>query len=60
MIVMAIIGGAVFPPIEGLVFGVTRSMAAAMAVLLLCYAFITYYAFIGCKVRTPLKLKVEG
>jgi FHS family L-fucose permease-like MFS transporter len=53
LIVMAIIGGAVFPPIEGLVFGVTRSMAAAMAVLLLCYAFITYYAFIGCKVRTP-------
>jgi FHS family L-fucose permease-like MFS transporter len=53
MIVMAIIGGAVFPPIEGLVFGVTRSMAAAMAVLLLCYAFITYYAFIGCKVRIP-------
>jgi FHS family L-fucose permease-like MFS transporter len=51
MIVMAIIGGAVFPPIEGLVFGVTRSMAMAMAVLLVCYAFITYYAFFGCKVR---------
>jgi FHS family L-fucose permease-like MFS transporter len=51
LIVMSIIGGAVFPPIEGLIFSVTRSMATAMAVLLVCYAFITYYAFFGCKVR---------
>jgi FHS family L-fucose permease-like MFS transporter len=51
LMVMAIIGGAVFPPIEGLVFQATRSMAAAMAVLLICYAFITHYAFIGSKVR---------
>jgi MFS transporter, FHS family, L-fucose permease len=51
LMVMAIIGGAVFPPIEGLVFQATRSMAAAMAVLLICYAFITHYAFFGSKVR---------
>jgi len=51
LMVMAIIGGAVFPPIEGLVFGATRSMATAMAVLLVCYAFITHYAFFGSKVR---------
>jgi FHS family L-fucose permease-like MFS transporter len=50
MMVMAIIGGAVFPPIEGLLFQATRSMAMAMAILLVCYAFITHYAFIGCKV----------
>jgi FHS family L-fucose permease-like MFS transporter len=53
LMVMAIIGGAVFPPVEGLVFGATRSMALAMAILLVCYAFITHYAFIGCKVRLP-------
>jgi FHS family L-fucose permease-like MFS transporter len=53
LMVMAIIGVAVFPPIEGLVFGATRSMALAMAILLVCYAFITHYAFIGCKVRLP-------
>jgi len=51
MMVMAIIGGAVFPPLEGLVFQATRSMATAMAVLLVCYAFITHYAFIGSEVR---------
>jgi FHS family L-fucose permease-like MFS transporter len=51
LMVMAIIGGAVFPPIEGLVFGATHSMATAMAVLLICYAFIAHYGFVGCKVR---------
>jgi FHS family L-fucose permease-like MFS transporter len=56
LMVMAIIGGAVFPPIEGLVFGATRSMATAMAVLLLCYAFIAHYGFVGCKVREPQAL----
>jgi FHS family L-fucose permease-like MFS transporter len=51
LMVMSIIGGAVFPPIEGLIFQATRSMATAMAVLLVCYAFIAHYAFTGSKVR---------
>ena len=53
MIIMAIIGGAVATPIMGLLFQLTRSMAVAMLVPLVCYAFITYYAFIGSKVRLP-------
>ena len=53
LMVMSIIGGAVFPPIEGLIFGATHSMATAMAILLLAYAFIAHYGFIGCKVRAP-------
>jgi len=52
-LVMAIIGGAVFTPIMGLIFEVTRSMALAMLVPLVCYLVITHYAFIGCKVRLP-------
>lgn len=51
IIVMAIIGGAVFTPLIGLIFQITRSMATAMTVPLFCYAFITYYAFAGSKVR---------
>ncbi|RPI16590.1 MAG: L-fucose:H+ symporter permease [Acidobacteriales bacterium] len=51
MIVMAIVGGAFFTPIMGLIFDATQSMAMAMIVPLLCYAFITYYAFVGSKVR---------
>ncbi len=47
LIVMAIIGGAVFTPLIGLVFEATRSMAMAMLVPLVCYLFIAYYGFAG-------------
>jgi FHS family L-fucose permease-like MFS transporter len=53
IIIMAIIGGAVFTPIMGLVFEISHSMAMAQLVPLFCYAFITYYSFIGSKVRLP-------
>jgi FHS family L-fucose permease-like MFS transporter len=51
LIVMAIIGGAIFTPLMGLVFELTRSMALAMLVPGFCYVFVTYYAFAGSKVR---------
>jgi FHS family L-fucose permease-like MFS transporter len=53
IIIMAIIGGAVFTPIMGLIFQVSHSMAMALLVPLFCYAFITYYSFLGSKVRLP-------
>ncbi len=53
IIIMAIIGGAVFTPIMGLVFQISHSMATALLVPLVCYAFITYYSFLGSKVRLP-------
>jgi FHS family L-fucose permease-like MFS transporter len=53
LIVMAIIGGAVFTPLMGLVFEFTRSMAMAMLVPLGCYLFIAYFAWIGSRIRTP-------
>ena len=53
LMVMSIIGGAVFPPIEGLIFGATHSMATAISILILCYAFIAYYGFAGCKNNLP-------
>ncbi|MFN8206967.1 MAG: L-fucose:H+ symporter permease [Bacteroidales bacterium] len=48
-IVMGIIGGAVFTPLMGYIFEQTQSMAVAMIVPLVCYIFITYYAFIGSR-----------
>jgi FHS family L-fucose permease-like MFS transporter len=54
MIIMAIVGGAVFTPLMGLVFEATRSMAMAMLVPLGCYVFIAYYSFVGCRVRSRL------
>jgi fucose permease len=37
----------------GLLFQMTHSMAVSMIVVLVCYLFITYYAFVGSKVRQP-------
>ncbi|MGE5325704.1 MAG: L-fucose:H+ symporter permease [Deltaproteobacteria bacterium] len=51
LMVMSIIGGAVFPPIEGLIYQGTHSMATAMAVILVCYAFIAHYGYAGCRIR---------
>ncbi len=51
LIVMAIIGGAVFTPLMGLVAEATRSMATAMIVPLVCYLFIAYYGFLGSRMR---------
>jgi MFS transporter, FHS family, L-fucose permease len=53
LIVMAVIGGAIFTPIMGRIFEATHSMATAMIVPLVCYLFITYYAFVGSKYRVP-------
>jgi MFS transporter, FHS family, L-fucose permease len=47
LIVMAIVGGAVFTPLIGLVFQATKSMAVAMVVPLACYLCVALYAFWG-------------
>jgi FHS family L-fucose permease-like MFS transporter len=51
LIVMAIIGGAVFTPLMGFVFEQTRSMAKVMIVPLVCYIFIGYFAYFGSRPR---------
>ena len=54
LIVMAIIGGAVFTPLMGLAFQVTRSMALSMSVPLACYLVVAGYAFWGAQfARAP-------
>lgn len=51
LIVMAIIGGAVFTPLMGLVSGIFHSLALAYLAPLVSYAFIAYYGFLGSKIR---------
>jgi FHS family L-fucose permease-like MFS transporter len=53
VIIMSVIGGATATPAMGLIFQATHSMAVAMVVPMLCYTFITYYAFYGSRVRVP-------
>jgi FHS family L-fucose permease-like MFS transporter len=51
LLVMSIIGGAIFPPAIGLMSEKFQSLALAYGVLLIAYAFIAYYAFVGSEVR---------
>jgi FHS family L-fucose permease-like MFS transporter len=50
LLVMSIIGGALITLLVGLVSQVTRSMAMAMGVPLLCYLCVGYYAFWGYRI----------
>jgi FHS family L-fucose permease-like MFS transporter len=60
IIIMSIIGGAVFTPAMGLVFQLTKSMALAMIVPLTSYIFIAYYSYVGSKVRGPVYIDSEN
>jgi FHS family L-fucose permease-like MFS transporter len=53
LLVMAIIGGAVFTPVMGLIAESTKSMAAAMLVPLVCYVVIAAFALIGPRMHPP-------
>lgn len=54
MIIMAIIGGAVWTPLMGFVSDKSHSMALAFIVPIISYIFIIYYSFIGSKPSGPL------
>jgi FHS family L-fucose permease-like MFS transporter len=54
LIVMAIIGGAVFTPLMGVVFQATRSMAMSMIVPLTCYFVVAAYAYWGSQIDPAL------
>jgi len=54
MIIMAIIGGAVWTPLMGMISDNTHSMALAISFPLLSYLFIIYYSFAGSKPSGPL------
>ena len=54
LLVMSIIGGALFTLALGLVFRETKSMALAMLVPLACYVCVGYYAFWGSKMNPRL------
>jgi len=49
LIVMAIVGGAVLTPAMGLLSQSTHSIAMAYTIPLVCYFFVAFYAFIGCR-----------
>lgn len=53
-IIMAIVGGAIWTPIMGLISDLTKSLAIAMVIPVLAYFYICYYALIGSKPGGPV------
>jgi MFS transporter, FHS family, L-fucose permease len=51
LLVMAIVGGAVLTPVMGLISGRTGSIALAYLVPMVGYGFVTFYAFVGSRVK---------
>lgn len=47
LLVMAIVGGAVIPPLQGLVADITGDLQISFVVPMLCYVYIVYYGFWG-------------
>jgi FHS family L-fucose permease-like MFS transporter len=66
IIVMAIIGGAIFTPLIGWVFQSTQSMAQAMIVPMVCYVAVGAYALWGSQLapfaanRLPTQEETKG
>jgi len=54
MIIMAIIGGAIWTPLMGYISDVTHSMAYAMIIPVTSYIYLVYYSFVGSKPSGPL------
>ncbi|MFN0047694.1 MAG: L-fucose:H+ symporter permease [Cytophagales bacterium] len=50
-LIMAIFGGAIIPPIMGLVSDWQGDIQIAFVVPLICYAYIAYYGFFGSKLK---------
>jgi FHS family L-fucose permease-like MFS transporter len=51
LLVMAIVGGALFPPLMGLIADHLKSLAVAYFIPLAAYIFIAYFSFVGSQVR---------
>ena len=51
LIIMAIIGGAVFTPVMGLISELGRGIAMAYCVPMVAYIYITLYSFFGARIK---------
>lgn len=59
MIIMAIIGGAIWTPLMGWISDSTHSMAYAMIIPVISYIYVGYYALFGSKPSGPLYIGNE-
>ncbi len=60
LLVMSVIGGAVFTPLMGLVYQASKSMAVAMSILLAGYLYVAYYAFWGYRAAPRASQQIQS
>ena len=51
LLVMAIVGGAIIPPLQGWVADASGSLQLSFLVPMVCYAYIVYYGFLGSRIK---------
>lgn len=51
LLVMAIVGGAIIPPLQGAVADISGSVQLSFLVPIVCYLYIVFYGFWGYKVK---------
>jgi MFS transporter, FHS family, L-fucose permease len=49
LLVMAIVGGAIIPPLQGAFADITGNLQLSFIVPMICYLYIVYYGFVGYK-----------
>jgi FHS family L-fucose permease-like MFS transporter len=50
LLVMAILGGALLPPLQGKIADVTHNLQLSFIVPLIAYAYVAFYGFKGHKI----------
>jgi FHS family L-fucose permease-like MFS transporter len=55
LLVMAIVGGAIIPPLQGLFADISGDRQLSFVVPLLCYIYIAYYGLAGYKPKGPVE-----
>jgi len=61
LLVMAILGGAILPPVQGAIADVTKNLQLSFIVPLLAYAYVAFYGAIGHRIgRKVLLAAAEG
>ncbi len=49
LLIMAVVGGALYPVLQGFVADITKNVQISFLIPLLAYAYIMYYGFVGSK-----------
>jgi FHS family L-fucose permease-like MFS transporter len=59
LLVMAIVGGAIIPPLQGLFADLSGSIQLSFVVPMICYLYILFYGFIGYKPKVMSEVLVK-